>query len=154
MAGVHLVCTCRLYRYRRIITLNTIRAADLAFSPADPAETPAKLRTPPISLLDFAPRRFSRPMDTQEIQAVHAVLHLISHRNKNQHQRAKWWKWLARLKRTAVELGSQNASTTIPAAYKQYLSTHLIPRCYLYVLLSSTSTGRTLAPGDGRAART
>jgi ribonuclease MRP protein subunit RMP1 len=93
-------------------------------------------------------------MDTQEIQAVHAVLHLISHRNKNQHQRAKWWKWLARLKRTAVELGSQNASTTIPAAYKQYLSTHLIPRCYLYVLLSSTSTGRTLAPGDGRAART
>ncbi|GLI82039.1 RNase MRP subunit [Penicillium ochrochloron] len=62
-------------------------------------------------------------MDTQEIQAVHAVLHLISHRNKNQHQRAKWWKWLARLKRTAVELGSQKASTTIPAAYKQAFST-------------------------------
>ncbi|KAJ5884136.1 uncharacterized protein N7473_011022 [Penicillium subrubescens] len=70
-------------------------------------------------------------MDTQEIQAVHAVLHLVSHRNKNQHQRANWWKWLSRLKRTAVELGSQNASATIPAAYKQYLSTHLIPRCYL-----------------------
>ncbi|OKO98568.1 hypothetical protein PENSUB_9244 [Penicillium subrubescens] len=62
-------------------------------------------------------------MDTQEIQAVHAVLHLVSHRNKNQHQRANWWKWLSRLKRTAVELGSQNASATIPAAYKQAFST-------------------------------
>lgn len=77
-------------------------------------------------------------MDTQEIQAVHAVLHLISHRNKNQHQRAKWWKWLSRLKRTAVELGSQNAGVAIPAAYKQYLSMHLVPRCYLYASLSST----------------
>jgi ribonuclease MRP protein subunit RMP1 len=93
-------------------------------------------------------------MDTQEIQAVHAVLHLVSHRNKNQHQRANWWKWLSRLKRTAVELGSQNASATIPAAYKQYLSTHLIPRCYLYVLLSSTCAGRTLATDKGSAART
>lgn len=86
-------------------------------------------------------------MDTQEIQAVHAVLHLISHRNKNQHQRAKWWKWLSRLKRTAVDLGSQNASVAIPAAYKQYLSAHLIPKCYLYVLLSSTCAGPFLETG-------
>jgi ribonuclease MRP protein subunit RMP1 len=92
-------------------------------------------------------------MDTQEIQAVHAVLHLISHRNKNQHQRAKWWKWLARLKRTAIDLGSQNASVAIPAFYKQYLSAHLIPRCYLYVSLYSTSAGGLLDAGDGRGCR-
>ncbi|KAJ5166508.1 uncharacterized protein N7482_005289 [Penicillium canariense] len=70
-------------------------------------------------------------MDYQEIRATHAVLHLIYHRNKNQHQRAKWWRWLSQLKRTALDLGSQDASVVMPDSYKQHLAAHLIPKCYL-----------------------
>lgn len=92
-------------------------------------------------------------MDTQEIQAVHAVLHLIYHRNKNQHQPAKWWKWLSRLKRTAADLGSQDTGLAVPAAYKQYLAAYLIPRCYLYVLTSATCEGDSGARCDGPAIR-
>ncbi|KAJ5752342.1 hypothetical protein N7520_009259 [Penicillium odoratum] len=68
-------------------------------------------------------------MDQQEISAVHTVLHLIYHRNKNQHQRAKWWKWLATLKRTTLDLGSLDS--TAVERYQQHLAVHLIPRCYL-----------------------
>lgn len=92
-------------------------------------------------------------MDTHEIRAVHAVLHLIYHRNKNQHQPAKWWKWLSRLKRTAGDLGSQEASVAIQAAQKQYLAAHLIPRCYLYEALSYTCAEDFVEAGDGRAIR-
>jgi hypothetical protein len=105
-----------------------LATADLATLPQNHPQICGFPRFLWSTLRNFPPSRY---MDTQEIRAVHAVLHLISHRNKNQHQRAKWWKWLARLKRAAVDLGSQNASVAISAAYKQYLSKHLIPKCYL-----------------------
>ncbi|KAJ5107553.1 hypothetical protein N7456_004228 [Penicillium angulare] len=69
-------------------------------------------------------------MDAQEIAAVHSILHLVYHRNKNQHQRAKWWKWLAILKRSAADLRSVD-SVAASARYQQHLAAHLIPRCYL-----------------------
>ncbi|KAJ5204057.1 uncharacterized protein N7498_004936 [Penicillium cinerascens] len=69
-------------------------------------------------------------MDNQEILAVHSVLHLIYHRNKNQHQGAKWWKWLSMLKRTTWDLGSMDP-TKAASSYRQHLASHLIPRCYL-----------------------
>ncbi|KAJ5552901.1 hypothetical protein N7494_002279 [Penicillium frequentans] len=68
-------------------------------------------------------------MDHQEISAVHSVLHLIYHRNKNQHQRAKWWKWLSTLKRTTSDLESLDLAAV--ERYQQHLAMHLIPRCYL-----------------------
>ncbi|KAJ6109777.1 hypothetical protein N7486_002012 [Penicillium sp. IBT 16267x] len=68
-------------------------------------------------------------MDHQEISAVHTVLHLIYHRNKNQHQRAKWWKWLSTLKRTTLDLGSLDSAAV--ERYQQHLAMYLIPRCYL-----------------------
>lgn len=79
---------------------------------------------------------FSPPgvMDNQEILAVHSVLHLIYHRNKNQHQGAKWWKWLSILKRTTWDMGSMD-SAKAATSYRQHLASHLIPRCYLYVVL-------------------
>ncbi|KAJ5719567.1 hypothetical protein N7493_007145 [Penicillium malachiteum] len=67
-------------------------------------------------------------MDTEEISAVHSILHLIYHRNKNQHKSTKWWKWLSMLKRTTAELGSLDAVAA--ESYQQHLATHLIPRCY------------------------
>lgn len=71
-------------------------------------------------------------MDHQEIRAVHSLLHLIYHRNKNQHQRAKWWKWLSLLKRTALDLGSTDSINGV-SVHRQHLALHLVPRCYLYV---------------------
>lgn len=70
-------------------------------------------------------------MDQQELSSIHSVLHLIYHRNKNQHQRAKWWKWLAALKRSTSDV-----ALTQPAAehaYRRHLIDNIIPRCYLYV---------------------
>ncbi|KAJ5491596.1 hypothetical protein N7539_003163 [Penicillium diatomitis] len=73
-------------------------------------------------------------MDAQEIRAVHDILHLVYHRNKNQHRHAKWWKWLSQLKRTALDLGSRESTkvaVAVSPSHREYLSTHLIPRCYL-----------------------
>ncbi|KAJ6120232.1 hypothetical protein N7523_004512 [Penicillium sp. IBT 18751x] len=68
-------------------------------------------------------------MDNTDILAVHSMLHLIYHRNKNQHHRAKWWKWLSALKRTTLDLGSIDPAKA--AACRQHLASHLIPRCYM-----------------------
>ncbi|KAJ5715046.1 uncharacterized protein N7483_012227 [Penicillium malachiteum] len=67
-------------------------------------------------------------MDTQEISAVHSILHLIYHRNKNQHKRTKWWKWLSMLKRITSQLESLDSAAA--ERYQQHLAAHLIPRCY------------------------
>lgn len=63
-------------------------------------------------------------MDSKEILAVHSILHLIFHRNKNQHRRTKWWKWLSILKRATLDLARSGV--------KSHLATHVIPRCYMY----------------------
>ncbi|KAJ5415307.1 hypothetical protein N7465_004002 [Penicillium sp. CMV-2018d] len=57
----------------------------------------------------------------EEILAVHSTLHLIFHRNKNQHRRAKWWKWLSILKRATLDFAR---------GVKSHLAT-VIPRCYI-----------------------
>ncbi|OQE07106.1 hypothetical protein PENVUL_c015G08543 [Penicillium vulpinum] len=62
-------------------------------------------------------------MDTKEILAVHSTLHLIFHRNKNQHRRTKWWKWLSILKRATLDLARSGV--------KSHLATYIIPRCYI-----------------------
>ncbi|KAJ5470867.1 hypothetical protein N7530_008224 [Penicillium desertorum] len=59
----------------------------------------------------------------EEILAVHSMLHLIFHRNKNQHRRTKWWKWLSILKRATLDFARSGV--------KSHLATHVIPRCYL-----------------------
>ncbi|KAL2816370.1 hypothetical protein BDW59DRAFT_175817 [Aspergillus cavernicola] len=76
-------------------------------------------------------------MEEDEILNIHSILHLIFHRNKNQHGRTKWWKWLSILKRTVWNLAlSLNSSTKAEARssaefYKQYLADLVVPRCYL-----------------------
>lgn len=74
-----------------------------------------------------------RVMDNKEILAVHSILHLIYHRNKNQHQRAKWWKWLSALKRISSDLRSIDAAKA--AACRKHLASQLVPRCYVYVIV-------------------
>ncbi|KAK2743085.1 hypothetical protein FQN55_007536 [Onygenales sp. PD_40] len=50
-------------------------------------------------------------MDTNEpfppstaLKAIHTSLHLLYHRNKNQHRNTKWWKWLSMLRRATADL--------------------------------------------------
>ncbi|KAJ5972663.1 uncharacterized protein N7479_002581 [Penicillium vulpinum] len=73
-------------------------------------------------------------MDTKEILAVHSTLHLIFHRNKNQHRRTKWWKWLSILKRATLDLARSGV--------KSHLATYIIPRCYMY------ESGPIVLPND------
>jgi ribonuclease MRP protein subunit RMP1 len=70
-------------------------------------------------------------MDSKEVLAVHSMLHLIFHRNKNQHHRAKWWKWLSMLKRATADL-ARSRETGAVETQKQHLAAHIIPRCYMY----------------------
>lgn len=90
-------------------------------------------------------------MDTQEVFKVHSILHLIYHRNKNQHQRAKWWKWLAILKRTALDMGSRDPVSAEP--YRQHLAFTLIPRCYQYVQKRQRRGGTILPKGYAKQVR-
>ncbi|KAL4782742.1 hypothetical protein BJX76DRAFT_278993 [Aspergillus varians] len=76
-------------------------------------------------------------MEEDELFRIHSMLHLIFHRNRNQHGRTKWWKWLSILKRTvwniAVSLSSSKQGYLISSAesYKRYLADRILPRCYV-----------------------
>lgn len=79
----------------------------------------------------------SPAMEADEILAVHSMLHLIFHRNKNQHGRMKWWKWLSILKSVTGNLSaclnsdSPSERELSAESHKRYLTTLVVPRCYL-----------------------
>ncbi|PYH77760.1 hypothetical protein BO82DRAFT_293034 [Aspergillus uvarum CBS 121591] len=77
-------------------------------------------------------------MDLEKLFAIHSILHLIYHRNKNQHGNTKWWKWLAILKRTTRKLvmsighrPSYIAGQSSAPKYTKPLAHAIIPKCYL-----------------------
>ncbi|KAK2761398.1 hypothetical protein FQN54_001920 [Arachnomyces sp. PD_36] len=75
-----------------------------------------------------------------ELKDISSTLHLVYHRNKNQHSNSKWWKWLSLLKRStlkliieAEELDSDidgAIESRIKARTRHFLS-HVLPKCYL-----------------------
>lgn len=68
-------------------------------------------------------------MDYTQIRDVYSMVHLIFHRNKNQHGKSKWWKWFSMLRRSILKLlakpGEKEKTSLVG-----YLHTYLIPRCY------------------------
>ncbi|KAL3448636.1 hypothetical protein BJX65DRAFT_275289 [Aspergillus insuetus] len=74
-------------------------------------------------------------MEEDEILHVHRILHLIFHRNRNQHGRAKWWKWLSMLKRSVWNLsqtrGSGQGNLRPAEFYRKYLAEWIVPKCYV-----------------------
>ncbi|CBF70848.1 hypothetical protein AN6495.2 [Aspergillus nidulans FGSC A4] len=76
-------------------------------------------------------------MEEDEVFRIYSMLHLIFHRNRNQHGRTKWWKWLSILKRAVWNLAMSLSSSkqgdfrTSAENYKQYLADRVLPRCYL-----------------------
>ena len=69
------------------------------------------------------------------IQKVTDNLRLLYHRNKNQHRRGKWWKWLAMLRRCLIKLLGEmiRDETASVAARTRYLEENLLPSCYVCV---------------------
>ncbi|KAL4899275.1 hypothetical protein BDW74DRAFT_118027 [Aspergillus multicolor] len=76
-------------------------------------------------------------MDKDELFSIYSMLHLIFHRNRNQHGNAKWWKWLSILKRAvwnlSLSLSSEDHqnSRSSSDSYKRYVADRILPRCYL-----------------------
>ncbi|KAL4877641.1 hypothetical protein BJY04DRAFT_197421 [Aspergillus karnatakaensis] len=76
-------------------------------------------------------------MDQDELLRIHSILHLIFHRNKNQHRGTDWWKWLSMLKRTvwnlaeSLSLSKQRNLTSLMEAHKRRLADNIVPRCYV-----------------------
>lgn len=88
------------------------------------------------------PPTTATPDTPANLLASHSLLRLLRHRNKNQHGKSKWWKWLCILERTVLKLvqAVEAEHSNTPAAgagiseverYKEYLAVHAIPRCYL-----------------------
>ncbi|OXV11279.1 hypothetical protein Egran_00961 [Elaphomyces granulatus] len=73
-------------------------------------------------------------MDLSKIHELYSTLHLIFHRNKNQHGNTRWWKWLSMLRRLVLRLllalESDGKGDKV-AALANHLQRHLVPRCYV-----------------------
>lgn len=91
-----------------------------------------------ISLLVFArptPSGIS-PMAIEnglvQLRAISTSLHLLYHRNKNQHRQSKWWKWLTMLRRNVIKLSQelQKSQRDQCTARINYFKNVLLPRCY------------------------
>ncbi|KAM5462915.1 Ribonuclease MRP protein subunit rmp1 [Microsporum audouinii] len=85
---------------------------------------------------------------SSDVRSIHRTLHLLYHRNKNQHRCTKWWKWLSMLKRWTLELACEiekiekfedvlsgdgtGDEHPFAAVWKimRYLHDELVPRCY------------------------
>lgn len=64
---------------------------------------------------------------------MYVVLHLIYHRNKNQHRQGHWWKWLSMLKRCVRNLSREFAGKEFSRAHARikYMKHILLPKCYV-----------------------
>ena len=67
------------------------------------------------------------------LQGTLDLLHLHYHRNKNQHRRSSFWRWLSMLKRCAgklvLELAVKNLCRS--RARIKYMENILLPQCYV-----------------------
>jgi len=79
------------------------------------------------------------------IRPLHSLLHLASHRNKNQHRLAKWWGPFSQLRRqleslltdlelledSATSVAGRKAARAKAEARVAFLDKELFPRCYV-----------------------
>lgn len=68
-----------------------------------------------------------------ELRGTANVLHLICHRNKNQHRRGLYWKWLSMLKRCVEKVIAELVigDRSRLRAHVLYVESFLLPRCYV-----------------------
>jgi ribonuclease MRP protein subunit RMP1 len=74
---------------------------------------------------------------SRDIEAIYATLHLVYHRNRNQHRNTKWWKKLSMLKRSTfnllceIERFEQSDDDENVFSEMQNLLSKVLPKCYL-----------------------
>ena len=70
--------------------------------------------------------------EISHLKTVHRTLHLLHHRNRNQHRRAHFWKWLSMTKRCVgsliTELEANDKSRS--EARILYIKDIILPNCY------------------------
>lgn len=73
------------------------------------------------------------PANVLELCEVAETVHSLHHRNKNQHRRSIWFRWLSLLKRCVRKLISElKVSCLEPAATRLlYMANILLPNCYV-----------------------
>lgn len=81
-----------------------------------------------------------------ELRKVTDILKVVYLRNKNQHRLTKWWKWLSILKRSLQAVGNdfQRNDYRGISTRLSHLRESLIPRCYTYGRLKSTTSWHSL----------
>lgn len=68
----------------------------------------------------------------KNLRAAVSVIELIYRRNKNQHRRSLWFRWLAILRRNLfkVILDNPNASPKILRMRLDFVEQAIVPQCY------------------------
>lgn len=71
-------------------------------------------------------------MEVTQLQAATHTLHLLYHRNKNQHRHSKWWKWFSMLKRCVSRLlhEVQIKDNARAQARVKHMYQVVLPSCY------------------------
>ncbi|KAI9785017.1 MAG: hypothetical protein M1839_001214 [Geoglossum umbratile] len=80
--------------------------------------------------------------DQRELKEISNLLHVITHRNKNQHRLAKWWKWFSMLRRSINHLrteldGRDPLRTNMRMAYMRDILLHKCYRAFSNVVADS-----------------
>lgn len=68
-----------------------------------------------------------------QLKGSYEILHLFYHRNRNQHRRGHWWKWLSVLKRCVKKLKVEGQVKDIRRVHARtmFIRDMLLPKCYM-----------------------
>ncbi|KAI5849481.1 hypothetical protein DFP73DRAFT_295400 [Morchella snyderi] len=70
------------------------------------------------------------PLPLTDLQPESDLLHLLFHRNKNQHRSGKWWKWFGMLRRSIRKLLNPSEEDGDANKRVEYMRRVLVPSCY------------------------
>ena len=76
--------------------------------------------------------RSEMDLKVTQLQAATQTFHLLHHRNKNQHQHSRWWKWFSMLRRCVSNLiyEIQTRDELRVQARVKHMNQVLLPKCY------------------------
>ena len=68
----------------------------------------------------------------ERLRLAKQMLNMLHRRNKNQHRRSHWFRWLAMLGRSTAKflLAFQREDVTGMAAYVVHMKSQILPKCY------------------------
>lgn len=77
--------------------------------------------------------QMEREVKLGALQEASKLIHLLYHRNKNQHHHALWWKWLSMLQRSVAKLtrALEEKRCEQATTRMKHMRDVLLPGCYL-----------------------